>query len=35
MLAGHVDLEELDKWVRVGWEHRRGSTVPYGFSDAS
>ena len=35
MLAGHVDLDELDKWVRVGWERRRGSTVPYGLSDAS
>jgi hypothetical protein len=23
MLAGHVDLDELDKWVRVGWERRR------------
>lgn len=30
MLAGPVDLEELDKWVRTGWERRRGSTVPYG-----
>jgi hypothetical protein len=35
MLAGPVDLEELDQWMRVGWERRRGSTVPYGFSDAS
>ena len=33
MLAGHTDLNELDKWVRVGWERRRGSTVPYGLSD--
>jgi hypothetical protein len=24
MLAGPVDLDELDKWVRVGWERRRG-----------
>ena len=30
MLAGPVDLDELDKWVRTGWERRRGSTVPYG-----
>ncbi len=30
MLAGHVDLDELDKWVRIGWERHRGSTVPYG-----
>jgi hypothetical protein len=35
MLAGPVDLDELDKWVRIGWERRRGSTVPYGLSDAS
>jgi hypothetical protein len=27
--AGHVDLDELDRWVRTGWERRRGSTVPY------
>jgi hypothetical protein len=30
MLAGHVDLDELDRWVRIGWERRRGATVPYG-----
>jgi hypothetical protein len=30
MLAGHVDLDELDKSVRAGWERRRGSTIPYG-----
>jgi len=35
MLAGHTDLDELDKWVRIGWEWRRGSTVPYGLSDPS
>src|SRR5215208_5826309 len=29
MLAGPVDLDELDRWVRAGWERRRGSTVPY------
>jgi len=23
MLAGHVDLDQLDHWVRVGWERRR------------
>ena len=23
MLAGHTDLDELDKWVRVGWERCR------------
>jgi hypothetical protein len=30
LLAGHVDLDELDRSVLVGWERRRGSTVPYG-----
>jgi hypothetical protein len=29
LLAGHVDLDELDRSVRAGWERRRGSTVPY------
>jgi hypothetical protein len=27
MLAGHVDLDELDRWVR---ERRRGAMMPYG-----
>ena len=31
MLAGHIDLDELDKWLRVGWERRRGSTSGFGF----
>src|SRR5215207_9150603 len=30
LLAGRVDLDELDRWVRIGWERRRGSTIPYG-----
>ena len=30
MLAGPVDLDELDQWMRVGWERRRGTDVPYG-----
>jgi hypothetical protein len=30
MLAGRVDLDELDRWIRVGWERCRGSTIPYG-----
>ena len=30
MLAGHVDLDELDRWMRIGWERRRGATVSYG-----
>jgi hypothetical protein len=30
MLAGPVDLAELDMWVRIGWERGRGSTIPYG-----
>jgi hypothetical protein len=25
MLAGHVDLDELDRWVRVGWERQGGA----------
>ena len=29
MLAGHVDLDELDRWVRVGWERRGGASNPY------
>ena len=29
MLAGHVDLDELDRWTRGGWERRRGAMVPY------
>jgi hypothetical protein len=29
MLAGPVDLDELDQWMRVGWERRRGTDVPY------
>jgi hypothetical protein len=33
MFAGHVDQEELDKWVRVGWERRRGASVPYPDSE--
>ena len=27
MLAGPVDLDELDTWVRTGWERRRGTDV--------
>jgi hypothetical protein len=27
MLAGHVDLDELDHWVRVGWERTHGASV--------
>ena len=34
MLAGHVDLDELDRWIRVGWERRRGASVPYPGSEA-
>jgi hypothetical protein len=33
MLAGHVDLDELDRWIRVGWERRRGAAVPYPASE--
>jgi hypothetical protein len=28
LLAGHVDLDELDRWVRVGWERRRRGVKP-------
>ena len=31
MLAGHTDLDELDNWIRVGWERRRGATSDCGF----
>jgi hypothetical protein len=30
MLAGHVDLDEVDRWMRIGWERRRGADVPNG-----
>jgi hypothetical protein len=30
MLAGPVDLDELDKWMRIGWERRHGANIPYG-----
>jgi hypothetical protein len=33
MLAGAVDLDELDRWVRIGWERRRGASVPYPDSE--
>jgi hypothetical protein len=26
--AGHVDLDDLDRWVRVGWERRLGASKP-------
>jgi hypothetical protein len=31
MLAAATDLDELDKWLRVGWERQRGSTSEFGF----
>jgi hypothetical protein len=30
MLAGPVDLDELDAWIRAGWERRRAGVEPYG-----
>jgi hypothetical protein len=33
MLAGRVDQDELDRWNRVGWECRRGASVPYPDSE--
>jgi hypothetical protein len=29
MLAGPVDLDELDRWVRIGWERRQGASGLY------
>jgi hypothetical protein len=29
MLAGHVDLDELDRWMRIGWARQRGASNPY------
>jgi hypothetical protein len=29
-LAGPVDLDELDRWMRIGWERRRGADIPFG-----
>src|SRR4029453_5748855 len=29
MLAGHVDLDELDRWVRIGWEGQREVSGPH------
>jgi hypothetical protein len=33
MLGGHVDLDEFDDWVRVGWERQRGATDLYPESE--
>jgi hypothetical protein len=33
MLAGYTDLAELDKWVRIGWERRRGASERYPDSE--
>jgi hypothetical protein len=33
MLAGYVDFDELDKWIRVGWERRNGATSEFGFEE--
>ena len=30
MLTGHVDLDELDRWMRIGWQRRRGADISYG-----
>jgi hypothetical protein len=29
LLAGPVDLDELDRWMRIGWERRRRADIPY------
>jgi hypothetical protein len=31
ILAGYVDFDDLDKWIRVGWERCRGATAEFGF----
>ena len=28
-LAGPVALDELDRWLKIGWERPRGASVPY------
>jgi len=33
MLAGYVDLDDLDEWIRGGWERRRGATSEFGFEE--
>jgi hypothetical protein len=33
MLAGHVALDELDRWVKIGWECPRGP-APVGTYDS-
>jgi hypothetical protein len=33
MLGGHVDLDELDDWIQVGWERQRGATDLYPESE--
>jgi hypothetical protein len=33
MLAGSTGLDELDKWMRVGWERRCGATSGFSFED--
>jgi hypothetical protein len=30
MFAGPVDLDEVDRWMRIGWERRREADIPYG-----
>jgi hypothetical protein len=34
MLAGHVNLDDLDHWIRAGWERRRGASEPYPDNEA-
>ena len=33
MLAGRVDLDQLDRWIQVGWERQRGATDLYPESE--
>jgi hypothetical protein len=33
MVSGHTDLDELDRWMHVGWRRRRGSMWEFGFEE--
>ena len=34
-MAGHVDLDELDRWMPIGWERRRGADIPYRLTSSA
>jgi hypothetical protein len=33
ILGGHVDSDELDDWIQVGWERQRGARALYPGSE--